>query len=162
MIDNYPNPEQIFFIRELFSKAGLKNNELTEEEKDLVEKLRQLLSGLERQCAEINSLIDESVSPELTAQLREELNPFARDGVIYMGSGHFAEYGCNRLHESLHDALSIIGGLQQGGLMGTEPDSPEFIDEWRQKIRGIISGIAEKLGEPVIFKENPQNEEPTS
>ena len=159
MIDNYPNPEQIFFIRELFSKA---DSSLTDEERDLAEKLRKLLRGMERQCSELNALIDESVSPELTTQLKEELNPFARSGVIFMGSGHFAEYGCNRLHESLHDALSIISGLQQGGLMGTEPDSPEFIDVERQKIRGIISGIAEKLGEPVFFKENPQNEEPTS
>ena len=159
MIDNYPNPEQIFFIRELFSKA---DSSLTDEERDLAKKLRKLLRGMERQCSYLNALIDESVSPELTAQLREELNPFARPGVIFMGSGHFSEYGCNRLHEYLHDALSIVSGFQQDGLMGTERGSQEELSEWRQNLRGIISGIAEKLGEPVIFKENPQNEEPIS
>lgn len=162
MIENYPNPEQIWFIRDLLHKAGSSNNNLTDEEKELAKTLRLLIGGVERQFNDINQIVDEAFDPEIVAKLKEELNPFVRKGVIYMGSGYFGEYGCNRLHEALHNALSIISGLQQGGLMGTDPDSPEYIDEQRQEIRGIISGIAEKLGEPVIFKENPQNEEPTS
>lgn len=142
MFDNYPTPEQLFYFRQLLSQ----NNELTEAEQETLALLNLTEKQINVKMVLMQTLIDEQWSEDLQTKLKSELHPFVREGVLYMGSGHFAEYGCEKLHEELARALSIVYELQQGGLQGLEPDNKALVLECKQEIKGFLLKLAEKLG----------------
>lgn len=154
MIDTYPNAEQTWFIRDLFYRSQLPGFQPTESEAKLLETLPPLLREVERKCEEIVQDVEEALDSEIIQKLRDELDPFQRKEALFLGAGHFSEYGGNRLHERLADALSLVGGLQQGGLQGTEPDSAEVIAEAQKELQGFLLNLAEKLGVTGMTFEN--------
>jgi len=154
MIETYPNAEQTWFIRDLFYRSQLPNFQPTESEAKLLETLPPLLRAVENKCEEIVLLVEDALDSEIVQKLRDELDPFQRKEALFLGAGHFSEYGSNRLHERLADALSLVGGLQQGGLQGAEPDSTEVISEAQKELQGFLLKLAEKLGVTGMTFEN--------
>jgi len=148
MFDNYyPTSEQIWFMRNLLYNYRANPDKLTDEEKEAAEKLQTLIAHIEKQFFKIRLITGVLFPEEEEQKVREEGDPFMRPGPIYMGAEFYSEYGCNRLHEYLGNALGIIGGLQQGGLQGTEPDSQEVVDKANLDIQDILRKIGEKLGQ---------------
>lgn len=153
MIDIYPNAEQIWFIRDLFYRDQLENNTLTDLEKKLVEQLRPLLQNVESQCSTIVSLVENVLEREMCEKLRNELDPFQRNGVLFLGAGHFSEYANNRLHERLQDILSMINSVQQN----SEPDNTKIAAQ--EELQGFLIKFAQKIGllSTITFENSPEN-----
>lgn len=153
MIDIYPNAEQIWFIRDLFYRDQLENNTLTDSEKKLVEQLRPLLQNVESQCSTIVSLVENVLEREICEKLKNELDPFQRKGVLFLGAGHFSEYANNRLHERLQDILGVVNSVQQ------DSESDDIKIAAQEELQGFLIKLAEKIGVlSTITFENPSNE----
>jgi hypothetical protein len=152
MIDTYPNAEQIWFIRDIFYRDQLENNTLTDSEKELVEQLRPLLQSVENQCSAIVNLVEKVLEREVCEKLRNELDPFQRKGVLFLGAGHFSEYGNNRLHEMLQDILSLVNNAQQN----SESDDTKIAAQ--DELKRFLIKFSEKIGLlSTITFENPSN-----
>ena len=157
MLDSYPNAEQIWYIRDLFYREQSKKDSLTDEEVQMIEKIRPFLRQTEGKLTILVDEINNIMPNEMAESLRLEMDPFQRDGELFMGSSHFAEYGCNRLHERLRDALSIVGGLQQGGLQGHHPDEEKIVNNYKEELKEFLIKLSEKLGiTGISFKEMEQ------
>ncbi|MFV7789174.1 hypothetical protein, partial [Enterococcus faecium] len=74
-------------------------------------------------------------------------------GYLFLGGGRYSLFGTNLMHELLNNAYGIESCLQQAGLQGTEPDSPEYIQTQREKIKALLSTICLSLGEKVTFND---------
>jgi len=157
MFNNYPCHEKIWYIQNLMYRSALTKPKLSEEESLLCENIKTLLRDVDKSMLKLREVVDQSLDEEQYNKIREELDPFARAGQIYMGAGHFSEYGCNRLHEYLAESLDVVGWLQQGGLQGAEFDNDETLAQAQEKLRGFLTKLAEKIGvTDMTFENSPK------
>jgi len=156
MFSHYPTNEQIFFIRDWIHNPQNDVNKMSDTDREKAEKIKKAVKSVEKELFKLQQVLHETsvCDDELTQKLKEELDPFARDGEIFMGAGHFSEYKCMRIHEYLADAFSWLSGGQQSGLMGTERASEEEMLEIQSHITGFLTKLAEKLGVTNISFEN--------
>jgi len=115
--------------------------------------LRSLLQNVESQCSTIVTLVENVLEREMCEKLRNELDPFQRNGVLFLGAGHFSEYANNRLHESLQDILSMINSVQQN----SEPDNTKIAAQ--EELQGFLIKFAQKIGllSTITFENSPEN-----
>jgi hypothetical protein len=146
MFNNYPNPEQIWFLHEIMQPANRQFPPTTQEAIDDEEEIKQRCRHINFIFNELKWKINTIFSEEEQAELRSQLNPFNRPGEIFFGAEHYAGYAEDRVHEALTSAFGITGGLQQGGLMGSEQDAAETIAKGKEEIKGFLLKLAEKLG----------------
>jgi hypothetical protein len=154
MFNNYPTAEQIFFIRDLIHNPQRTN--LTETEQEQSERLQNTLHRVEHELLGLQLVLNEICDEKLTEMLKADLDPFSREGVIFMGAGHYSEYREMRLHEYLAQALSVVGGMQQ-----PTHESEDEIDTRaaREYLEGFLTKLAEKLGVSGISFENSSKTE---
>jgi len=162
MFSHYPTNEQIFFIRDWIHNPQNDVSKMSDEDRVKVEKIQNAVKDVEAQLLKLQQVLNETgvCEDELTQKLKEELDPFIRNGEIFMGAGHFSEYKCMRVHEHLAEAFSWLSGGQQYGLMGTERASEEELREIQNHITGFLTKLAEKLGvSNISFENSSKNDE---
>ncbi len=143
---HYPTPEQLWYFRELLCREqeSLINseytNKLTEDEQNLVSELTNLMNQADSHMSAMQTLIDDNFNNETKAQLCSELHPFARKGALYFGSAHYAEYGCDKLHEELARAFFIAHKMQKNN----DTESEEY-QACQEALQGFLNKLAEKL-----------------
>lgn len=148
------SPATQFYLRSL--EERLNNNQtLTDAEKSIYMNWKTLRNqGQSMALTKLLVEIEEQCSFEERNQFKEKsIQSVLENGYLFHGAGHYSEFGVNLMHELLNNAYGIQSGLQQGGLQGTEPDSPELIKSEREKIKALLSTICRSLGEDVIFND---------
>lgn len=148
------SPATLFYLQSLEEKLNC-NQVLTDAEKDIYMNWQTLIKqGYSHALSNLLTAIEEECSYEDRNEFKDKtIKSILDKGYLFLGGGRYSLFGTNLMHELLNNAYGIESCLQQAGLQGTEPDSPEYIQTQREKIKALLSTICLSLGEKVTFND---------
>jgi len=102
------------------------------------------LRRLPRTCLEAKVGLDPEKTRLLMQIIPEQPDGHAFEKQIFMGSGAHSERDCGLLFGKLREALSVLSGMQQNGMMGYEFDEDSDRKD-TERLEAIVRDMAMAL-----------------